>query len=232
MADEDLEALLDDLPIKKGAEPLKRTKKQIAAAAKRAEADEAARELAIQQGAQKAKAAQLAQIVNLHIGGYSMADIAASIGGSIQDVERMLNEETQAYVRTQPALRTYVRNFVSGKYTELLEAVIHEATDRQHPQKLENSLQALRIVERMAKLHGADAPTQSEVKIEAAPEAVDRIVKALAAQEGLDYDTSIFDDPEIIDIDADDVHEAVEQSAAALEVSGNQVEESDGDDEL
>lgn len=237
VADEELDALLDDLPAKRGAQPLKRTKKQIAAQERRAEADEAAKQLAIQQGVQKARAAQLAQIVNLHIGGYSMADIAASIGGTIEDVERMLATETQAYVRTQPALRTYVRNFVSGNYTELLDAVINEATDRTHPDKLENSLQAVRILERMARLHGADAPTQSEVKIEAAPEAVDRIVKALAAREGLGYDTSIFDDPDIIDVEV--VHEAVEQSHAALEtasqaveVSGNHDEEGDGDDEL
>lgn len=228
--DEDLDALLDDLPVKKGAVPLKRTKKQIAAQQKRAEADEAARELAIQQGAQKARAAQLAQIVNLMIGGFSITDVAASIGATVPEVERMLAEETQAYVRTTPALRTYVRNFVSGKYIELLEAVIHEATDRNHGQKLENSLQAVRILERMARLHGADAPTQSEVKIEAAPEAVDRIVKALAAQEGLGYDESIFDDPDIIDVEV--VHDAVTQSTTALEVSRNHVEESDGDDEL
>ena len=230
MSDDDLEDLLDDLPVKKGAVPLKRTKKQIAAAAKRAEADEAAKQLAIQQGAQKARAAQLAQIVNLMIGGYSLTDVAASIGATVPEVERMLAEETQAYVRTQPALRTYVRNYVSGKYSELLEAVIHEATDRKHGQKLENSLQAVRILERMARLHGADAPTQSEVKIEAAPEAVDRIVKALAAQEGLGYDESIFDDPDIIDVEV--VEDAVAQSAVALEVSRNQVEESDGHDEL
>ena len=237
MSDDDLEDLLDDLPVKKGAAPLKRTKKQIAAQAKRAEADEAAKELAIQQGAQKARAAQLAQIVNLMIGGYSLTDVAASIGATVPEVERMLAEETQAYVRTQPALRTYVRNYVSGTYTKLLDAVIDEATDKTHPQKLENSLQAVRILERMARLHGADAPTQSEVKIEAAPEAVDRIVKALAAQEGLGYDESIFDDPDIIDVEV--VHDSVEQSAAALEasslaveVSRNHVEEIEGDDEL
>lgn len=215
---DDLDDLLPD-NLKKGATPLVRTPKQQAKAVERAaKAAEAA--------ALHSRAQMLAQIVNLHIAGYSLGAIAASIGATEAEVERMLANETQAYVRTQPALRTYVRNYVSGKYTQLLEAVWDEATDKGHKEKLENSAQALRILKEMANVHGAAAPTQTEVKVEAAPEAVDRLVKVISAQQGLDYDTDIFDIP------AEDIHEAVTQAAAELEVSGNHVEESDGDDEL
>ncbi len=215
---------------KKNAVPLARTPKQIAAAEKKAEEKRQADALAEQNSARDAKAAQLAQIVNLHIGGYSLGAIAASVGCTEQDIERMLANETQAYVRTQPALRTYVRNYVSGKYSALLESVWDQSVDKNRADQLEHQDRALRILDRMARLHGAEAPTQTEVKVEAAPEAVERLVQALSTGQGLGYDTDIFD-VEVID-HGDDVHDAVEQSQQALEVSGNRVEESDGHDEL
>lgn len=205
---------------KGSAVPLVRTPKQQAAAAKRA-ADAAAKQML------QTQAAQLAQIVNLHIAGYSLAQIGATIGASEDEVNRLLMRETQRYVKSQPALRTYVRNFVSGKYSELLESVWDQAVDKTHKTQLEHQDRALRILDRMARLHGAEAPVQTEVKVEAAPEAVERLVSALAAGQGLGYDVDIFD----VEY-TEDVHEAVEQSHAALEVSGNAVEESDGHDEL
>jgi hypothetical protein len=166
------------------------------------------------------KAARLAQIVNLHIAGYSLAEIGASIGASAQEVDRMLQEDTARYVRTQPALRTYVRNWVSERYTQLLDAVWEDATDKHGKEKLEHQDRALRILDRMAKLHGAEAPTQTEVKVEAAPEAVEQLVAALAAAQGLGYDVDVFDV-----VDAEIVHAAPAEARAALEVSGNAVAE-------
>lgn len=210
--------LPDDLRAKpKGrAKPLQRTSKQ-----------KAANDLANAQSTQQAQAARLAQIVNLHIGGYSLAAIGASIGATADEVDRLLANETARYVRSQPALRTYVRNFISEKYTGLLNAVWDEAVDKQHPHKLEHQDRALRILNNMAKLHGAEAPTQTEVKVTEAPEAVERLVQALAKGAGMGYDTDIFD----VEY-TESVHEAVEQTHKALEVSGNHVEESDGDDDL
>ncbi len=226
MEDEDDEwgeLLPDDL--KKGdAVPLRRTPKQAASAAKAAREREEARDLAVAQDAVKAQAQKLAQIVNLHIGGYSLAQIGVAIGATEAEVDRMLSQETQRYVRNQPALRTYVRNFISEKYLGLLEAVYPAATDINHKMQLENFDRAQRVLAQMGRLHGAEAPTQTEMKIEAAPEAVERIVKALSAGQGLDYDTDIFD--------VEVIEEAHEQAHAALEVSGNAVEESDGHDEL
>lgn len=226
LLDDDL--LPDDLLTpKKGAAPLKRTPKQKAALARRAEAKAEEDALAVQRTKAQERAARLAQIVNLHIAGFSLADIGASIGATESEVERMLTEDTQRYVRTQPALRTYVRNFISGKYNDLLEAVWDEATDKTHKEKLEHQDRALRILDRMARLHGAEAPTQTEVKVETAPEAVDKLVQKIAAAQGLGYDTSIFDV-----VPGQVVYEAVEASHAALEESSSAVEDSDGDDDL
>lgn len=232
LSGEDLDDLLpDDLTAsavaKHKAIPVRRTPAQIKAAEKRAEAQAAADDLRAEADAKKARAAQLAQIVNLHISGYSLADIGAATGHSEAEIERMLTNDMARYVRTQPALRTYVRNFISGKYTELLEAVWDEATDKTHPEKLENGAQALRILNNMGRLHGAEAPTQTEMKVEAAPEAVERLVSALAATQGLGYDMDVFDT-----VPGEVVHNAAAQSLAALESASREVErpqEGDGD---
>lgn len=180
-----------------------------------------------EQTAAAQSAARLAQIVNLHIAGYSLSQIGAAIGATADEVDRLLQADAARYVRSQPALRVYVRNWVSERYTRLLEAVWDEATDKTHREKLENQDRALRILDRMTKLHGAEAPVQSEVKVEAAPEAVEKLVQALAAGQGLGYDTSIFDV-----VDAEVVHDAHDEAVTALDaaseaVSGNQ----EGDDE-
>lgn len=172
----------------------------------------------------KVKAQRLAQVVNLMIAGMSIRDVANSIGATPDEVERMLTEDTARYVRTQPALRVYVRNFLSEKYTALLAAVWDEATDKNHAEKLENQDRALKILREMDRLHGAAAPVQTEVKIESAPEAVEKLVSALASAQGLGYDTNIFDV-----VEGEVVNEAVTQTAAAALDAGEAVGE--GEDE-
>lgn len=175
----------------------------------------------------RARAERLAQVVNLKIAGHSFEDIGVAIGASAKEVEQMLATDVARYVRSQPALRVYVRDWVSEKYTQLLDAVWDEASDKHHPKKLEHQDRAMKILDSMRKMHGADLPVQSEVKIETAPEAVEKLVSALAATQGLGYDVSIFD-AEVID--EDDVHEAVEQSAEALADSAAHVGESTDDE--
>ena len=63
--------------------------------------------------------------------------------------------------------------------------------------------------------------------VDAAPEAVEKLVSALAAGQGLGYDMDIFDG-EVIDSEA--VHDAVDQAHAALEASGAAVEALHDDD--
>ena len=151
----------------------------------------------------------------------------------------MISTDATRYVRSQPQLRTWVRNWTSGKYTELLEAVWTEASAKEgevldggtkpvpHKVRMDSQDKALRILDAMRKLHGADAPTQTEVKVEAAPEAVEALVKSLSRDQGLDYDETVFDV-----VDAEVVHDAVEQAAHAEQVSGNAVgEDADGDEE-
>lgn len=217
-SDTEVDDLLDQVTTpKKGAVVKKRSKASIAAQKKQ---DLAA--------ANKANAQRLAQVVNLMISGHSLAEIGAAIGATEAEVDRMLQADMTRYVRSQPALRVFVRNYISGKYTGLLEAVWDEATDRDHPQKLENADRALRILNSMAKLHGAEAPTQTEIKVDAAPEAVERLVQSISAAQGLGYDVDIFD-AEVVGEIVEDMKEATNEM---IEVSGNQVGESDGDDEL
>lgn len=197
------------------AKPLQRTKRQKAVSEKQRKKTEL-----------QEKNARLAQIVNLHIAGFSLAQIGESIGASAEEVDRMLSQDAARYVRNQPALRTYVRNWISDRYMKMIEADWDQATDAHNPHKLEHQDRVDRFLKSMAKLHGADAPTQSEVKIEAAPEAVESLVNALAAGQGLGYDDTIFDV-----VDAEVISDAVEQTHGALEVSGNAVEEAQPDDE-
>lgn len=196
---------------KSGALPLVRTPKQQAALEKQAQR-EAAKQAAL---AEDARAAQLAQIVNLHIGGYSLAQIGSAIGATADEVDRMLAQDAQRYVRNQPALRLYVRNYISDKYSTLLEAVWDEATDKAHPQKLENQDRALRILKEMKDLHGAAAPTQTEVQVDAAPETVQKMVEALARSQGVGYDADIFD-AEIVDDLQEETHAALDQASRAV----------------
>lgn len=165
---------------------------------------------------------QLAQIVNLMIAGYSLGDIALATGHTEAEMDRLLQRDMARYVRNQPALRVFVRNFISSKYMGLLDAVWDQATDEDHPEKLENQDRALRILNSMGRLHGAEAPTQAEVKVEASSETVEKMVAALAAKNGQMYDDGIFDV-----IDAEVVHEAAQASELELERSGAQV----GDDQ-
>lgn len=172
----------------------------------------------------KAAAQRLAQVVNLHIAGFSLADIGAAIGASADEVDRLLQRDTARYVRSQPQLRVYVRNWISERYNKLLEANWAEATDKTNASKLENQDRVLRILADMRRLHGADAPVQTEVKVDAAPEAVERLVSVLAAQSGHGYDIDVFDIP------AEDIHEAVEQSEQATLDAGEQVGEDQPED--
>ena len=234
---DDLDDLLpDDLAPKGKARPLVRSKKQIATTVAQAEADKAKAEKEAEALREKEAAARLAQIVNLHIAGISLAEIGAEIGATADEVDRMLQQDAQRYVRSQPALRIYVRNYISKQYADLLAVDMPVALDPLHEEKLEHQDRVLRILDKKGKLHGAEAPVQSEVTVDAAPESIDRMVAALSAQAGRAYDMEVFDDDdeEIYDAEVEEVgvDDLVSATTKALEVSGNAVEESDGDDGL
>lgn len=215
-ADDLSDLLPDDLQpgVKHKAVPLVRSAKQ-----RKQAGVVARREAAVAKQAElQTQSARLAQIVNLHIGGYSLSQIGVSIGATAEEVDRLLAQDTARYVRSQPALRTYVRNWVSERYMKMIEADWDAASDASHREKLEHQDRVMRMLKDMAKLHGAEAPTQTEVKVETAPETVDRLVQRLAASQGLGYDTDIFDI-----VDAEEVHEAVEETAAFLETSSHDV---------
>lgn len=173
---------------------------------------------------EKANAVRLAQIVNLHIAGFSLADIGASIGATADEVDRLIQRDAARYVRSQPALRVYVRNWISERYTKMLEADWDQAIDKNAKDRLENQDRVLRILDGMRKVHGADAPVQTEVKVDAAPEAVEALVQALSRKQGYAYDDSIFDEDVV---DAEVVHTAVEAAEADLLDASERVGEDD-----
>lgn len=224
--DEDLADLLPDdlLPVehKGAAVPLRRTKKQIAAAEAKAERDRLGAEAAEKETRVKAAAARLAQVVNLTIAGYSYEEIGISIGASPDEVERLLTQDAQRFVRSQSSLRVWVRNFVSGKYLGLLDSVYDQAIDKNNSDQLEFHLAATRVLKEMARLHGAEMPTQAELKVEATPEAVDKMVARLAAGAGLGYDTDIFDV-----VPGSVIHEAAQAAPAALAKASKAVDQDD-----
>lgn len=164
-------------------------------------------------------AQRLAQIVNLHIAGYSLEEIGSSTGHTAAEIDRMIQTDAARYIRSQPQLRVYVRNWASDRYTTLLASVWDKAKDPEHPDQLPSQDRALKIIDKMVTLHGANAPQQQEIKVEAAPEAVDQMVARLAAQQGLGYDTSIFDV-----VDAEVVHEAQESAHRVLEQSSQDID--------
>ena len=178
----------------------------------------------------RVEAARLAQIVNLHIGGFSLAQIGDAIGATEKEVDRILTQDVGRYVRSQPALRVFVRNFISEKYLGLLDSVYTQATDSTNNRQLDFQDRALRVLKEMARLHGAEMPVQSEIKVDAAPETVQKMVEALAGRAGLGYDDSIFDV-----IDAEVIEDAHAESQQAMLDASEQVGESDGggdDDEF
>lgn len=180
----------------------------------RTPAQKAALTRANKQQLDKANAVRLAQIVNLHLAGLSLTEIGAQIGATADEVDQLLATDAARYVRSQPALRVYVRNFISERYLKLLDAVWADATDMNSSGKinvggfdlkLASQDRAIKILDRMAKLHGAEAPVQHEVEVTAAPEAVENMVKILSQAQGLAYDMSVFDGDVI---DAEIVHDA------------------------
>lgn len=187
---------------------------------------------------------RLAQIVNLFIAGHSLTSIGEAIGATADEVDRMLQNDATRYVRNQPQLRTYVRNWVSHKYTQLLESDWEAATEKvgtytdadgivhssDPSNKLAHQDRVIRILDGMRKLHGADAPVQAEIKVEHAPEAVEKMVSRLAASAGLGYDTSIFD-AEVIDGEVID-ESTVQESAELLEIASQNVETENEGEEL
>lgn len=148
----------------------------------------------------RAEAQRLAQIVNLHIAGMSLAEIGAAIGMTADQVDQMIQKDAARYIRSQPQLRNYVRGWISREYEAMLRANRAAATDEGDARKLENQDRSIRLLDSLRKLHGADAPVQQEIRIEATPEAVEEMVVRLSRERGQAYDDTVFDVEVIEDV--------------------------------
>lgn len=202
--------------------PLVRTPAQIAAVERAAVARKEADDLAVQESEADAVAARTAQIANLLIAGHTFETIGRQIGMSAVELEREFTKDSARYVRTQASLRIWVRNWISAKYSTMIEANWDHAKDKTSAERLENQDRVIKMLNGMERLHGAAAPTQSEIKVDAAPEMVQKVVDAIASKAGVGYDMDIFDiDPDDI---TETVHEAPGASLAALEQASRVVE--------
>lgn len=164
-------------------------------------------------------AQRAAQVANLLIAGYSYEEIGASIGATAQEVEKMLTGDVARYIRTQPALRQWTRRWLSGKMTGLLEAVYDQAVDPTHRDQLAYHDRARATLKDLAKLHGAEAPTQVEVEMPNVTDAVQQVLDKVAASQGLAYDVDVFD------LDPEDITEMTEHEAKALEAAEQEVDD-------
>lgn len=164
-------------------------------------------------------AQRAAQVANLLIAGYSYEEIGASIGATAQEVEKMLTGDVARYIRTQPALRQWTRRWLSGKMTGLLEAVYDQAVDPTHRDQLAYHDRARATLKDLAKLHGAEAPTQVEVEMPNVTDAVQQVLDKVAASQGLAYDVDVFD------LDPEDITEMTEHEAKALEAATQEVDD-------
>lgn len=217
---------------KKGnAVPVRRTAAQAAAIAKRAAEKAREDDLAEQVSAADEAAARSAQIANLLIGGHTMASIAAATGQSEDELEQMLAADSARFIRSQKSLRVWTRRYISERYSRMLEANIDAATDKMHPARLENQDRVLRILAGLERLHGAAAPTQTEVSVEAAPEAIERMVALLAAEQGKGYDPDIFtlSDDDVTEV-REVAHAAPANALAALEAAADATEQDQPED--
>ena len=192
---------------------LQRTPEQEARAAKRATERQAERDLATTTARNRAEAQQLAQIINLQIAGMTLEQIGAEINMSATDLDALIVKNASRYIKTQSQLRAYARNWISEKYSKMIEADWDDAVSTDPELRLPNQDRVIRMLDSMRKMHGADAPAQTEVKVDAAPEAIDAMVQLLAAKQGQGYDVDIFD---VDVVDESEIHEASAQVTAAL----------------
>lgn len=99
-----------------------------------------------------------AAAVALRISGASYSDIArvceySSAFHARQAVERALAEDSG-----EPEERAHLRVLTDRRLNRLLQSVMGKAVDVKNPDQLAYNRQALALVDRIARLHGVDAP--------------------------------------------------------------------------
>lgn len=98
--------------------------------------------------------------VALKIGGASYTSIAKTLGYSTAYRARQAVEQALAATAESPEERDQMRVLTSRRINRLLQSVMGRATNPRDPDHLAYNQQALRLIDREAKLWGVDAPQQ------------------------------------------------------------------------
>lgn len=100
--------------------------------------------------------------VALRIAGASWSDIARTVGYSSAHRARQAVERALADTADDPEDRAAQRNLADRRLNRLLQSVMGKAVDPMNPDQIAFNRQALALVDRIARLHGVDAPTAVE----------------------------------------------------------------------
>lgn len=105
-------------------------------------------------------ATKAASALSLKLFGASYSDIARTLGYSSAYRARAAVERVLASQADSPEDRDKMRVLLTKRLERLLVSVMPKATDPNDPQHLAYQARALALIDREAKMHGVDAPTQ------------------------------------------------------------------------
>ena len=110
----------------------------------------------MQESANRAGAA-----VAMKVMGASYSEIARTLGFSSAFHARTAVERALAESADNDDDRAKLRELTTRRLERLLKSVMSQALDPKHPDQLAYNARALAIIDREARLHGIDAPTQA-----------------------------------------------------------------------
>jgi phosphoglycolate phosphatase-like HAD superfamily hydrolase len=155
---------------------------------------------AVDKSATKAEAA-----VTLAMMGASPTDIAKTLNYSSAYRAARAVERALASAANDPLEREQMRKLIGKRLDRLLSAVMGNALDPNNPNQLAFHARALAVVDRQAKLYGADAPLQ--VQVNAADEQILAFVEMVspnAAADKLAIEADPMADEDIVDAEVID----------------------------
>lgn len=155
----------------------------------------------IEDQAQRAESA-----VGLRIAGASYTNIARTLGYSSAYHARQAVERALAQTAESPEERDQQRVLTSRRLNRLMQSVMGKATNPRDPDHLAYNQQALRLIDREAKLWGVDAPTQVSVHSASDEQIAAFVQKALALGRvaGEEAEEADILDAEVLDEEVED----------------------------
>jgi predicted transcriptional regulator len=138
----------------------------------------------------------------LRMSGASYTDIAKHLGYSSAYRARTAVERILAETANSPEERDQQRVLHDRRLNRLLQSVMGKATNPKEQDHLAYNARALAILDRIGKLHGVDAPTESIVYTPSAEKIEALIAKTLTvAQVSLDNDEADIIDADVVEED-------------------------------